>query len=98
MVSKYRHYVVLFRHKARVWRTDRQNYDPQDRAIAASRGWNGKVSAYSDTKFHSVFNELRDVDTDGALCGNPFGLRTARSAVDPRYSLQTWHYDNQQHM
>jgi len=36
VVSKYRQYVHPFRHK-----TDRQNYDPQDRAsTAASRGKN----------------------------------------------------------
>ena len=43
VLSKYRQYVLSFRHKACVWQTDRlmdrQNYDPQDRAsIAASRG------------------------------------------------------------
>jgi len=45
VVSKFQLYVLLFRHKARVWRidgqTDEQNYDPQDRAsIAVSRGKN----------------------------------------------------------
>jgi len=46
-MSKFQLYVLSLRHKARVWRTnartdrqtDRQNYDPQDRAsIAAARG------------------------------------------------------------
>jgi len=39
VVSKFQLYVLSFLHEARVWRTDGQNYDPQDCAsIAASRG------------------------------------------------------------
>jgi len=54
--SKYRQYVISFRHKARVWRTDgrtdrqtdRQNYDLQDCAsIAVSRGKNYTTYVYA---------------------------------------------------
>jgi len=38
--KKYRQYVLWISHKARLWQTDRQNYDSQDRASIASRGKN----------------------------------------------------------
>jgi len=38
---KFQLYVLSLHHKVSVWRTDRENYDPQDHAsIAASRGKN----------------------------------------------------------
>ena len=63
VVSKYRQYVLSFRHKARVWWTDTQNYDPQDRAsIAASRGNHLRQQAHRSQQLITNIYQLQVVD------------------------------------
>ena len=47
IVSKYPQCIIWFCHKARVWQTDGQNYDSQDRAsIAALRSKNDRAARW----------------------------------------------------